>query len=529
MVTQVELREYLRGKAANNHKIAGIAIHTPMYLNQDNGSEIQSYYCYKFEGCTIIWVNPLIMDAENKVFSCVRVFAVGLKSHNQLLAIARHFSGLVSYLSNAATMVEAGKIIHMLDTNVIQDLRFVSHQFSNDANGKMLLGMLFVFAKHYSDDLSAKVTRGVKGNLGEGKSGGTPKHGYIREENGLYQPDGKHFDLMRQAWAMRAEGQSLDTIATYLNDHGYARYVKKLKGHSDQPMKPNVLEYVFKDTFYFGVLNQTSQSVDLLELGLGFKPMINRDTYYKAQQFSTAFKRGAAKKHPVYLPLRHLVFCGVCSSETPMIAGKSKGRQGKHYLYYRCGTKGCQRLQKSVRGKVLFNELQTIIESKVGALTYAGYESYLKEVRTYTNTQKSKVRGDLSSYKVVKSGHETSRLELVQSLARLKDKAAIDDTHRRIAELSGLIDDLQDKMAKANTLLVKSELPVVSRDEFSELAQKTGKKLLRGDKFQKDKIIRDLFLKLWIDDEKVATYLWKEPYLSLIKATDFQTGGGAWT
>ncbi len=443
----------------------------------------------------------------------------------------KKIDGIISYHPDrlARNMVEAGKIIHMLDTDVIKDLRFVSHQFSNDANGKMLLGMLFVFAKHYSDDLSAKVTRGVKGNLGEGKSGGTPKHGYIREENGLYQPDGKHFDLMQQAWVMRAEGQSLDTIATYLNDHGYARYVKKLKGHSTQPMKPNVLEYVFKDTFYFGVLNQTSQSVDLLELGLGFKAMINRETYYKAQQFSTTFKRGAAKKQPVYLPLRHLVFCGVCESETPMIAGKSKGRQGKHYLYYRCGTKGCQRAQKSVRGKVLFSELQSIIDSKVGALTYAGYENYLKEVKTYSNTQKSKVRGDLSAYRTVKGGHVASRLELVQSLARLNDKAAIEDANRRIAELGSLIDDLQNKITKATNLLDKSELPVVSPEEFSDLVQKTGKKLLRGDKFQKDKIIRELFLKLWIDDKKVATYLWKEPYLSLIKATDFQSGGGGWS
>src|ERR1019366_6181717 len=90
----------------------------------------------------------------------------------------------------ARNMVEAGRLIHMLDPGQLKDIRFHSHQFSNDANGKLLLGMLFVFSKHYSDDLSTKVTRRVKGNLRDYKSGGTPKHGYIRDKEGIYRKDG---------------------------------------------------------------------------------------------------------------------------------------------------------------------------------------------------------------------------------------------------------------------------------------------------------------------------------------------------
>ena len=118
-------------------------------------------------------------------------------------------------------MVEAGKIIHMLDTNAVKDIRFVSHQFSNDANGKMLLGMLFVFSKHYSDDLSAKVGRGVKGNLRDYKSGGTPKHGYIRDKEGVYRKDGVNFDIIQKAWYLRADGVSQQEICDYINSQGY--------------------------------------------------------------------------------------------------------------------------------------------------------------------------------------------------------------------------------------------------------------------------------------------------------------------
>ena len=59
-------------------------------------------------------------------------------------------------------MLEGGKVIDMIDEGIIKDLKFVTHTFSNDANGKMLLGMAFVLSKQYSDKLSTDVTRGIR-------------------------------------------------------------------------------------------------------------------------------------------------------------------------------------------------------------------------------------------------------------------------------------------------------------------------------------------------------------------------------
>ena len=59
-------------------------------------------------------------------------------------------------------MKEGGEIIDMIDYGSIKDLQFVTHTFSNDANGKMLLGMAFVMSisslyiidiRHYSSTL----------------------------------------------------------------------------------------------------------------------------------------------------------------------------------------------------------------------------------------------------------------------------------------------------------------------------------------------------------------------------------------
>src|SRR3989344_7979466 len=85
------------------------------------------------------------------------------------------YDGIIAWNPDrlARNMKEGGEILDMIDEGYIKDLRFVTHHFSNDANGKMLLGMAFVLSKQYSDDLSQKVTRGVRGNLSEGKSSGT--------------------------------------------------------------------------------------------------------------------------------------------------------------------------------------------------------------------------------------------------------------------------------------------------------------------------------------------------------------------
>jgi site-specific DNA recombinase len=122
---------------------------------------------------------------------------------------AKKYDGILCWHPDrlCRNMLEGGMMINMLDEGVLKDIRFHSHQFSNDANGKMLLGMLFVFSKQYSDDLSDKVSRGVQGNLEEGKSSGAPKLGYTRNEvTGLYEPN-EFFDYVKQAWERRLTGE----------------------------------------------------------------------------------------------------------------------------------------------------------------------------------------------------------------------------------------------------------------------------------------------------------------------------------
>jgi len=87
---------------------------------------------------------PMLQDIRDKKYDAVLSWAPDRLSRN---------------------MLEGGLLINMLDENELKDMRFVTHHFTNDASGKLTLGVLFSISKHFSDELSRKVTRGNKGNF----------------------------------------------------------------------------------------------------------------------------------------------------------------------------------------------------------------------------------------------------------------------------------------------------------------------------------------------------------------------------
>lgn len=423
--------------------------------------------------------------------------------------------------------IESGKVLHMLDTDVIKDIRFVSHQFSNDANGKMLLGMLFVFSKHYSDDLSSKVKRGVRGNLRDFKSGGTPKHGYIRNSDGIYETDGRNFEIIQRAWHMRANGEHIQVICDFINEQGYQKYFKKEdKGHQIFKMTDSVLSNLFRDTFYFGELVQSDETIDLVKAPVAFTPMIDRDTYFRVQDFGKTSHRKTKSRKP-FLPLRYMVYCSVCDYERPMQVGRSKGRDGLTRLYYRCLNNKCTRAygSRSIRGKLVFDEINRVIKEKLESLPPEAYEKYIKEVKSYSTTAKTKIRADLARAKTTRNGYEERVIKLSTSLDLISNKTAVKTIENQIGEVTQEMNRLDQAIKKYETDLEKAALPKIDRKEFEMTIAQLGDKLKAADVVQKDIIASNLFLNLHFDHQKMTHYSLKEPFASLVELNAIQLGG----
>ena len=105
---------------------------------------------------------------------------------NQMLDDIRagKYDGILTYHPDrlARNMLESGMLVDMTDNGVIKDLKFPTFHFTNDASGKLALNIQFALFKQYSEHLSETVKRGTDTNLEQGKSSGTYRWGYDRNE-----------------------------------------------------------------------------------------------------------------------------------------------------------------------------------------------------------------------------------------------------------------------------------------------------------------------------------------------------------
>lgn len=89
----------------------------------------------------------------------------GRKIFNNLLKlIEKGFAdGIVTWHPDrlARNSIDGGKIIYLLDTGQLKDLKFPTFWFQNTPQGKFMLNIAFGQSKYYVDNLSENVKRGL--------------------------------------------------------------------------------------------------------------------------------------------------------------------------------------------------------------------------------------------------------------------------------------------------------------------------------------------------------------------------------
>lgn len=180
---------------------------------------------------------------------------------------------------------------------------------------------MFAMSKQYSEHLSESVQRGVDSNLAQSKSGGVPKWGYNRDEiTGHYKPD-DNFDLVKRGLEMYIEGYSQRDIMKFWREHDVHR-MTKLTRRNKNVRKATIygsespISTILNDPFYYGVLVQGGQKVDLREILPDFKPMLTEEQFEQIQALRHKIKKiptasVKAEKDKVFIPFRQFVKCGV--------------------------------------------------------------------------------------------------------------------------------------------------------------------------------------------------------------------------
>lgn len=250
---------------------------------------------------------------------------------NMLAAIERgEAEGIITWHPDrlARNSVDGGRIIYLLDRQVLKDLKFANFAFENTSQGKLMLSVLFGFSKYYVDNLSENVKRGMRAKLELGWQPNRPPIGY-RNDPALrtITPDPATFPIMKRLFENAVTGlYSVAQLERMLRvEWGFRTPTRKRTG--GRPLSVSALYGIFHNPFYAGHIRWNDQ----LYPGR-HEPVI---TWTQFEQLQTMLSRPGTEKPQKYkFAYTGLIRCGACGL---MVTAEHKvNRFGSKYLYYHC-------------------------------------------------------------------------------------------------------------------------------------------------------------------------------------------------
>ena len=252
----------------------------------------------------------------------------------------------------ARNSIDGGKVIYLLDTGKILDLKFPSFWFESTPQGKFMLSIAFGQSKYYVDNLSENVKRGNRQKLRNGVWPSKAPYGYINnpKTRGI-DVDEEKSRIVKKAFLLFAEGgKSFVEISNFLHRFG----IKKIDG---KPVKVDQVKNMLKNKFYLGIMNYAGEYYQGTH-----KTFISKKLFDEVQKQIEKIERPRNKGHD--FAFSGLAICGECdaaiTAEThTKIYPTTRGEV--EYIYYRCTKKLKPCNQKYVNEPELEGQLRQIV------------------------------------------------------------------------------------------------------------------------------------------------------------------------
>ena len=230
----------------------------------------------------------------------------------------------------ARNSIDGGKIIYLLDTGKLKDLKFPTSWFENTPQGKFMLNIAFGQSKYYVDNLSENVKRGLRQKIRNGVYPGKAPDGYINnpKTRGI-DVESEKLKAIKKAFELFSEGNKTFTdIALFLHKFN-------LKRKNNKPLHINEIRRILANRFYVGIMEYngeyhegTHKTIISKELFQAVKKQLEFKDRHKKRRYNFAFMG--------------LMKCGECGATITAEVHKKyyKGtNRTVEYVYYRCTKK----------------------------------------------------------------------------------------------------------------------------------------------------------------------------------------------
>ena len=265
-------------------------------------------------------------------------------------------SGIIAWHPDrlARNSIDGGKVIYLVDTGKLKDLKFPTFWFDNTPQGKFMLSIAFGQSKYYVDNLSENVKRGLRQKLRNGVWPAKAPYGYLNnpKTRGI-DIDPEKSKAIRKAFEMFAQGSySFTDIANYLLKFG-------LKRKNGKPLHINEIRQSLSNKFYVGIMEYNGEYHEGTH-----KCFISKELFQKAQ--AELQKRNKHYKKSYRFPFLGIAKCKECgaaiTAEQHTKFYKTTNRNAT-YIYYRCTKKLGPCNQVAITNFEMEENLRKIISS----------------------------------------------------------------------------------------------------------------------------------------------------------------------
>ena len=242
----------------------------------------------------------------------------------------------------ARNSVDGGKIIYLVDTGVISEMKFPTFWFDPTPQGKFMLSIAFSQSKYYVDNLSENIKRGHRNKVKDGIWPQMSPLGYINKDKRIV-PDPEIAPLIKKTFEAYSTGSfTLRQLRDKFNALG-------LKRKSGKELAVSNYQKLLKNPIYTGLMRYNGEIFEGKH-----EPIISKKLFDSVQEVMMRKSKPKSRELKDYL-YRGFFRCGECGCFIT-----TETQKGHNYL--RCTKRKNPCSQRYTREEIITSEIEKEIK-----------------------------------------------------------------------------------------------------------------------------------------------------------------------